>query len=105
LAARRKSAAPDARQRLLDVDAVFTALAHAQRRQILLVLHYRGGEMAAGDIATRFGCAWATTTRHLGVLRDAGLIQVTRRGRNRFYRLDRERLLGVTGEWLGVFGP
>ena len=30
---------------LADVDAVFAALAHASRRHILLVLHYRGGEM------------------------------------------------------------
>ena len=47
-----------AEQFLADVDAVFAALAHASRRHILLVLHYRGGEMTAGEIAARFDCTW-----------------------------------------------
>lgn len=59
--------------------------------------------MPAGDIAARFGCSWPTTTRHLGVLRDAGLIEVERDGRQRLYRLNRERLAGVMGHWLGAF--
>lgn len=88
---------------LADAEAVFAALAHASRRQILLVLHFRGGEMAAGDIADRFACAWPTTTRHLRVLESAGLVRVEKRGRERVYRLNRERLLGVAGEWLAWF--
>jgi DNA-binding transcriptional ArsR family regulator len=83
---------------------VFTALAHASRRQILLILNFRGGEMTAGEIAERFGCTWPTTTRHLGVLRDAGLLDVVRRGRERVYRLNRELLQGVVGNWIGWFG-
>ncbi|MEM9456594.1 MAG: metalloregulator ArsR/SmtB family transcription factor [Myxococcota bacterium] len=86
------------------VDAVFGALAHASRRHILLVLHVRGGQMTAGEIASRFECSWPTTTRHLGVLRDAGLVVVERRGRERIYRLDRERLHAVAGSWLAHFG-
>jgi DNA-binding transcriptional ArsR family regulator len=85
------------------VDAVFAALAHASRRHILLVLHYRGGEMSAGEIANRFECSWPTTTRHLKVLRDAGLVTVERRGRERIYRLDRTRLRDVAGTWLTLF--
>ena len=92
-----------ARQRLEAVEAVFSALAHASRRQILLVLHYRGGEMTAGEIAGRFECSWPTTTRHLRVLEQAGLVTVERRGRERVYRLDRARLHGVAGRWLGHF--
>ena len=92
-----------AQRALEDLDAVQHALAHASRRQILLVLHYRGGEMTAGDIADRFACSWPTTTRHLGVLRDAGLVTVERVGRTRVYQLDRERLLGVAGGWLANF--
>ena len=92
-----------AAQFLADVDAVFGALAHASRRQILLVLHYRGGEMTAGDIAARFDCTWPTTTRHLGVLVDAGLIDKHQSGRQRLYRLNRERLSKVTSGWLESF--
>ncbi len=82
---------------------MFAALAHASRRQILLVLRFRGGEMTAGDIAGRFACSWPTTTRHLRVLEEAGLVRVEKRGRERVYRLDRDRLAGVTGAWLRWF--
>ena len=34
---------------LAQTESVFDALAHAQRRQILLVLRFRGGEMTAGE--------------------------------------------------------
>jgi DNA-binding transcriptional ArsR family regulator len=100
-------AAPGSKQaskrRVADWEAVFRALAHASRRQILLILHYRAGRMTAGEVAARFSCSWPTTTRHLGVLREAGLVRVTRSGRERIYELDRDRLLAVTGDWLGSF--
>jgi DNA-binding transcriptional ArsR family regulator len=96
------SARAGAEARLADVDAVFKALAHASRRHILLVLHFRGGEMTAGEIASRFACSWPTTTRHLRVLQDAGLVRVEKRGRERIYRVDRERLDDVAGTWLRV---
>jgi DNA-binding transcriptional ArsR family regulator len=99
---RRPAAAPAATP--ADAEVVFAALAHASRRQILLVLLFRGGEMAAGAIADRFACAWPTTTRHLRVLENAGLVRVEKRGRERVYRLDRERLLAVAGGWLRWFG-
>jgi DNA-binding transcriptional ArsR family regulator len=88
---------------LADVDAVFNALAHPSRRQILLVLRFRGGEMTAGEIARRFGCSWPTTTRHLGILVAARLIYVEKRGRERVYRLDMKRLLDVTSGWVKSF--
>ena len=88
---------------LADVEAVFGALANASRRQILLVLLFRGGEMTAGDIAARFACRWPTTTRHLRVLEEAGLVRAEKRGRERVYRLETKRLLGVTGRWLTSF--
>ena len=64
----------DAAAALADVEAVFAALAHPSRRQILLVLRFRGGEMLAGEIAERFACAWPTTTRHLRILESAGAV-------------------------------
>ena len=89
-------------QKLDDLEAVFSALAHEQRRHILLTLKFRG-EMSAGDIAKRFACSWPTTTGHLQVLEKAGLLIVEKRGRERFYRLDARRLLAVTGDWLAWF--
>lgn len=98
-----KRAASTAEQELDELEAVFAALAHASRRHILLVLHYRGGEMTAGDIADRFACSWPTTSRHLRILEAAGLVRVEKRGRERIYRLDRERLRGTTERWLAAF--
>lgn len=81
------------------LDVVFGALAHPARRQILISLHARGGVMTAGEIADRFKHSWPTTTRHLGVLERAGVVEVCKRGRLRFYTL-RPRVLVCTGDWL-----
>jgi DNA-binding transcriptional ArsR family regulator len=89
----------DPKERLEAIEAVFAALAHAARRQILMTIHFRGGEMTAGDIAARFRHAWPTTTRHLGVLVSAGLLSMERKGRTRIYRIERERL-ELVREWL-----
>jgi DNA-binding transcriptional ArsR family regulator len=59
--------------------------------------------MTAGQIAARFACSWPTTTGHLRVLENAGLIASEKRGRERVYTLARGRLLGVTKEWLAWF--
>ena len=60
--------------------------------------------MTAGEIAQRFGCSWPTTSRHLSVLREAGLVDVDKRGRERIYRLRKGRLVGEVTEWLDWFG-
>ena len=90
---------------LADFDVVFAALAHQTRRTILAVLHASGGELTSGAIAAWFEHSWPTTSQHLRVLQEAGLVRVELRGREHAYRLDRARLLGVTGRWLGHFGP
>ncbi len=90
---------------LEDLDAVFGALAHHTRRTILAVLQARGGAMTSGEIAARFDCAWPTTSRHLRVLRKAGLLRVSLRGRERIYAVDRERLKAVAGAWIERFAP
>ncbi len=83
-------------------EAVFAALAHPARRRILTTLNFEGGAMIAGDIAALFGHAWPTTTRHLKVLEEAGLIRHTRQGRERVYSLDRHRL-ALARDWLDWF--
>lgn len=88
---------------LLDVyEVVFTALAHAARRRILMTVNFEGGEMTAGDIAALFDHAWPTTTRHLQVLETAGLLRHERRGRQRVYSIDRSRL-ELARDWLAWF--
>lgn len=67
-------------------DAVLGALAHRGRRRMLAVLQEHGGSMSSGEIAQQFSTAWSTTTRHLTVLLDAGLVVVDKQGRERVYR-------------------
>lgn len=67
-------------------DAVFKALSDPTRRDILQML--RAGPLSSGDIAERFPSAWATISRHLAVLRDAGLVTTERNGSSIMYELD-----------------
>jgi DNA-binding transcriptional ArsR family regulator len=93
----------DPRQSIESCEAVFRALANSSRRQILLILRFRGGRMTAGEIADRFSCRWPTTTRHLRVLESAGLVRVSKRGRERIYELQDRHLLQTTQDWLRWF--
>lgn len=89
-----------------DVAVVFDALAHAARRQILLVLLARGRSMTSKDVAERFSTTWATVSRHLKSLETAGLVHVieSNDGRERLYELDTTRLRDVAGTWIERFG-
>jgi DNA-binding transcriptional ArsR family regulator len=86
------------------IDAVFGALAHPTRRHILQVLAARGGSLTAGDLSSRFAHSWPTTTRHLGVLLDAGIVSVTRLGRERHYQIERQQLGDALALWLRSVG-
>jgi DNA-binding transcriptional ArsR family regulator len=88
-----------------ETEAVFMALSHEARRHILLILSHLGGELPSGYLATRFHHSWPTTTRHLGVLEKAGLVEVRRQGRSSYYRVNRERLSAVLGGWLDNLRP
>jgi len=86
------------------IDSVFSALAHPSRRHILQVLHARDGTLTAGELSARFAHSWPTTTRHLGVLLDAGLVTVTAVGRERRYQIAGQHLGDVLALWLGSVG-
>ena len=64
---------------------VFKALGHPGRMAIVHALN--NGQICACELATVAGCAASTTSRHLTVLRHAGLIADERRGQQIFYRL------------------
>ncbi|HVB31256.1 MAG: autorepressor SdpR family transcription factor [Gemmatimonadaceae bacterium] len=68
------------------MDSAFKALADPTRRQILKLL--RKGPRTSGEIAGQFDTAWPTISRHLGVLRDAGLILSERHGQQVIYELN-----------------
>lgn len=84
---------------------MFAALAHPARRHIVQLLSHAGPELPSGYLAQRFAHSWPTTTRHLRVLEDAGVVSVRREGRGSFYRLDRDRILRIVGGWLSILTP
>jgi len=86
------------------IDAVFAALAHQSRRHILQVLAARNGTMTAGELSSRFSHSWPTTTRHLNVLLGAGLVSVHTEGRERHYRIERNKLGDAVAQWLRAVG-
>jgi DNA-binding transcriptional ArsR family regulator len=92
----------ESKAKLDSYEAVFSALAHAARRRVLLAIYFNGGSMTAGEIAAVFSHAWQTTTRHLQVLEAAGLVTHERQGRMRIYRLELKRLK-LINDWLGHF--
>jgi DNA-binding transcriptional ArsR family regulator len=98
------SSAQSTRRRggLAEYEAVFDALAHEARRHIVQLLAHSGPELPSGYLAQRFTHSWPTTTRHLHVLEDAGIISVRRDGRRVIYRLEREYLQRVLGSWLAL---
>ena len=64
---------------------VFKALGHAGRMAIVHAL--RGGAVCACELAEVAECSAPTASRHLSVLRQAGLIEDERRGQQVFYHL------------------
>jgi len=91
-----------AQRELEDFDKVFRALAHETRRQILVMLQSRGGQVT-GDIVERFPDKWPTISRHLKQLEDAGLITVQRNGRQLIYSVNNTRLKAVVHNWMQWF--
>jgi DNA-binding transcriptional ArsR family regulator len=82
---------------------VFRALADPTRRQILQDL--REGELAAGDIAGRFSISAPSISRHLTVLKSAGLVEERRDGNRILYSLVGDRLATSVGEFLSSVCP
>jgi DNA-binding transcriptional ArsR family regulator len=85
------------------VSDVFTALAHPTRRQILQDL--KPGELAAGEIAARFSTSGPTISRHLAVLKSAGLIAERRDANRILYSLIEDRLALSVGDFLSTVCP
>jgi DNA-binding transcriptional ArsR family regulator len=92
----------DAKKELEALNAVFKALDHPTRRQILLVMHFRNDAMTAGEIAERFSCRWPTVSRHMKVLERAKLARVEKSGRERLYRIERNNL-NIARLWFTSF--
>jgi DNA-binding transcriptional ArsR family regulator len=66
------------------MDEALRAIAEPRRRAILRLV--ADDELAAGEIATHFDVSRPAISQHLGVLREAGLVDERRAGTRRLYR-------------------
>jgi DNA-binding transcriptional ArsR family regulator len=82
---------------------VFRALADPTRRQILQDL--RAGELAAGEIAARFTISGPSISRHLSILKAAGLVTERRSANRILYTLVEDRLATCVGGFLSAVCP
>ncbi len=77
--------------------SAFDAIADPTRRAILD--HLRGGEAGAGALASRFPVSRPAISKHVRILREAGLLRERRAAQARYYSLDPARLAEVD-RWL-----
>ena len=78
----------------------FNAIAEPRRREILTYLVER--ERQVGEIVGALGIDQPSVSKHLGVLREVGLVRVRRNGRHRLYRTKAEAIRPLH-EWTGTF--
>lgn len=81
----------------------FKALASAPRRRILN--HLAGGPMTVGEIGAHFDMALPSISKHLSVLKEAGLVQEQKRGQFVIYSLAADHLVNTLYAFLTPFCP
>jgi DNA-binding transcriptional ArsR family regulator len=80
---------------------VFNAIAEPRRRQIIELLSQHRN-LAVGAIVLALGLPQPAVSKHLGVLREVGLVSVNKQGQSRVYELNHEQLKPVY-EWVKAF--
>lgn len=83
------------------MDKIFKALASEPRRRILEYLAVE--PMTVGEIADNFEMAMPSISRHLAVLKEAGVVREQKRGQYMLYSLVTDRLTGQLYDFLAPF--
>ena len=78
----------------------FNAVAEPKRRKVLEVLGTQ--ELSVNEIVERLGWNQPMVSKHLGVLKEVGLVSERRVGRKRLYRVNAERLKPIY-DWVAPF--
>lgn len=79
---------------------IFNAVAESRRRDILVYL--APGERPVGEIVAMLHLGQPSVSKHLKVLRDVGLVDVRREGRQMFYRTNPEAIRPLH-DWTRTF--
>jgi DNA-binding transcriptional ArsR family regulator len=88
------------RKYIRNVQSVFEVIAEPNRRSIMTLLV--SSEQSVGEIERQLRMPQPTVSKHLRVLREAGLVESTVEAQRRLYRLKPERLQEVAA-WLAPF--
>ena len=80
---------------------VFTAIAEPSRRLIIDLLARRR-RLAVGAIVMAVGLRQPAVSKHLGVLREAGVVSVSKEGQHRVYELNFSQLRPIY-DWVKTF--
>jgi DNA-binding transcriptional ArsR family regulator len=78
----------------------FNAIAEPKRRQVLEALGVQ--ELSVNEIVGLLGWSQPSVSKHLGVLKQVGLVEERRVGRQRMYRVNAERLKPIL-DWVSPF--
>ena len=78
----------------------FNAVAEPKRRQVLEALGM--SELSVNTLVKKLGWTQPMVSKHLGVLKQVGLVSERRVGRQRLYRVNAERLRPIY-EWVAPF--
>jgi len=78
----------------------FNAVAEPKRRQVLEALGRQ--ELSVNEIVRKLGWSQPMVSKHLGVLKQVGLVSERRHGRQRLYRVNAERLKPIY-DWVAPF--
>jgi len=78
----------------------FNAVAEPKRRQVLAAIGAE--ELSVNEIVERLGWNQPMVSKHLGVLKQVGLVSERRVGRQRMYRVNAERLRPIF-DWVTPF--
>jgi DNA-binding transcriptional ArsR family regulator len=78
----------------------FNAVAEPRRRQVLEAMG--ADELSVNQIVERLGWNQPMVSKHLGVLKQVGLVEERREGRQRLYRVNAERLKPIF-DWVSPF--
>jgi DNA-binding transcriptional ArsR family regulator len=78
----------------------FNAVAEPKRRQVLEVIGTQ--ELSVNELVEKLGWTQPMVSKHLGVLKQVGLVSERRVGRQRLYRVNAERLKPIY-DWVAPF--
>jgi DNA-binding transcriptional ArsR family regulator len=84
------------------IDKIFKALADVKRREIFHLLMLATSAMTLSQLTDKFDMSRQGVTKHVELLKDAGLVKTRSEGRERFCEIDPTPLNEIK-DWLAVY--